>query len=56
MRKINLLAFATAMLAIASIVTNLVRMDTAANGKVPTSPAAPVQTAAAPEAPSFDAI
>ncbi len=56
MRKITILAFATAILAVASVVTDLMRMNAVATGQVSVSPVAQVQAAGGPKAASFDAI
>ena len=58
MRKVNILAIATAVLAVVTVVTGLIRGDVAAeNGKMSAAPAAQqVLTARGLTAQHFDAI
>ena len=56
MRKTTILAIATAILAVASVVTDLMRMDTGVTIQLSAIPAAQVQAAGGPESESFDAI
>ena len=57
MRKITVLAFATAALAIVTIVTDLIRADAGSlNGKVSVNQASHVRTTGALKVPNFDAI
>ena len=56
MRKTTILAIATAALAVVTIVTDVMRADTASIDKVSASPVAQVQTATRLKIMSFDAI
>jgi hypothetical protein len=56
MRKTTILAIATAVLAVVTVVTDLMRADASANNKVSASPVAQVQTAGDLKAKVFDAI
>jgi hypothetical protein len=56
MRKTTILAVATAVLAIVTVVTDLIRADAGPTGKVSANPAVQVQTAGGLTPKTFDAI
>jgi hypothetical protein len=57
MRKITILAIATAALAVVTIVTDLIRADAGAlSGRVSANQTSHVRTTGALEVPNFDAI